>query len=493
MPASRFHSLYSPWLFPLACICLLAFLPAGCSEGEHNTPLRPNILFILSDQQHYQAWGGEDASFKTPSLDRLARESRRFSHAFVTAPQCSPSRASIYTGLYPHKTGIPGNTGSTLADGSRITGLKRGIRTAGSYFRKAGYFTGYIGKWHLGPVGDHRQDYDFAAFDTIRGGDATTDEEKTRKALEFLAQRPNNRPFALFLNYREPHNIYDYGWKHPPEPLPELAAGMSLPDSYYREDPSTKPRAQTQYMETGPVQRFLHADEIIWKSYRGYYRQRVAHFDRQLNRILAALKEHKLNESTIVLVTSDHGDMDARHRLVYKGPFMYEQLVRVPLIVRVPQAFGGQPAGIDHDLTVNVDLLPTMLEFAGLRVNGLDGSSLVPRLTGKAHDTADFVISQYQNKQKWNHPMRMIRTPGFKYVDHLEGMDELYDLRNDPEELVNLALDASSADIMHRLGDHLEQWLKQHQDPFHQLSATDPEGRPVAPRKVSQARGYRDR
>ena len=463
--------------FPWLPVFLFLFLLTGCSDNENRAPTRPNILLVLSDQQHYQARGLEDASFETPSLDELARQSRVFSHAFVTAPQCSPSRASIYTGLYPHKTGIPGNTGSTLADGNKITGLKKGIRTAGSYFKEAGYFTGYIGKWHLGPVGNHRKDYDFGAFDTIRGGDATTDEEKTRKALEFLARLPGDRPFALFLNYLEPHNIYDYGWKHPPKPLPELADNMSLPDSYYREDFSTKPAAQKQYMETGPVRRFLQAGETVWKSYRGYYRQRVKHFDQQLSRILEALKAHDLEQNTIVIVTSDHGDMDTRHRLVYKGPFMYESLVRVPLLIRVPQAYGGLPAGTDDGLTINVDLLPTMLEFAGQKPRGLDGHSLLARLTGKSGTAPDFVISQYQNKQKWNHPMRMIRTQRYKYVDHLVGMDELYDLRNDPEELVNLAHDASSADLRETLSQRLQQWLEQQQDPFHGLSATDPAGR----------------
>ena len=464
-------------------VCIILFISglAGCSNEENRTTDKPNILLILSDQQHYQARGLEDASFKTPSLDELARQSRVFSQAFVTAPQCSPSRASIYTGLYPHKTGIPGNTGSTLADGSKITGLNEGIRTAGSYFKEAGYFTGYIGKWHLGPVGNHRQDYDVGAFDTIRGGDDTTDEEKTRKALEFLAQVPGDQPFALFLNYVGPHNIYDYGWKHPPEPLPELAKNMTLPDSYYREDFSTKPAAQQLYMETGPVRRFLQAGEITWKSYRGYYRRRVRHFDEQLGRVLQALKARHLEQNTIVIVTSDHGDMDTQHRLVYKGPFMYEPLVRVPLLIRVPRAYGGLPAGTDDGLTVNVDLLPTMLEFAGLQPQGLDGHSLVARLTGKNNAAPDFVISQYQNKQKWNHPMRMICTQRYKYVDHLVGMDELYDLRNDPEELVNLARDTSSADLREALSQRLKKWLEQQQDPFHNLSATDPAGRPVMP------------
>jgi len=466
-------------LFLLLGVFLFISLLAGCSGEENSSSARPNILLILSDQQHYQARGLEDASFETPSLDELAHQSRTFSHAFVTSPQCSPSRASIYTGLYPHKTGIPGNTGSTLADGSRITGLKDGIRTAGSYFREAGYFTGYIGKWHLGPLGNHRRDYDYGAFDTIRGGDDTTDEEKTRKALEFLARLPEDRPFALFLNYLEPHNIYDYGWKHPPEPLPELAGNMSLPDSYYREDFSTKPAAQKQYMETGPVRRFLHAEESIWKSYRGYYRRRVRHFDEQLGRILQALKQHDLERNTIVIVTSDHGDMDTRHRLVYKGPFMYESLVRVPLLIRVPRAYGGLPAGTDDGLTVNVDLLPTMLEFAGQQPQGLDGRSLVARLTGKSRAAPDFVISQYQNKQKWNHPMRMIRTREFKFVDHLTGKDELYDLREDPEELVNRIDDESLADVRKTLQQQLRQWLEHQQDPFHRLSATEPDGRPI--------------
>ncbi|WP_456446994.1 sulfatase family protein [Thiolapillus sp.] len=462
-------------------LLMALILLSGCSGDKESNPSRPNILFILSDQQHYQAYGLQDSSFHTPSIDELAHQSRSFSHAFVTAPQCSPSRASIYTGLYPHRTGVTGNTGSINADGSRITGLRKGIKTAGGYLKEAGYYTAYIGKWHLGPVNEHQAEYELRAFDTVKGGDDTTDEEKTEKALAFLMHPPKNQPFALFLNYREPHNIYDFGGKQPPQPSPELEKGMALPDSFYREDFATKPAAQTQYMEINPARRFLDAGENTWKSYRGYYRQRVQHFDEQLGRILQALKKQHLEQNTLLMVTSDHGDMDAQHRLVFKGPFMYEQLVRVPLFIRLPKSIQGLPPGTDDGLTNNVDLLPTLLDLAGVKVQGLDGKSLMPRLTGKGVSRQEQVVSEYQNKQKWNHPLRMIRTPAYKFVDHLVGMDELYDLKKDPEELHNLVNTSAYTPILKKLARDLEQWRSRTMDPFHNLSATDPEGRRITP------------
>jgi arylsulfatase A-like enzyme len=311
----------------------------------------------------------------------------------------------------------------------------------------------------------------------VKGGDGTSDEEKTRKALAFLGHIPRDKPFALFLNYEEPHDIYNYGGKTPPRPLPALESGIQLPDSYYKENFSSKPAAQTEYMNINPARHFLNADESIWKSYRGYYRQRVKHFDQQLGQILQALKEHQLEHNTLLIVSSDHGDMDSQHRLVYKGPFMYEQLTRVPLFIRTPKTLPHRPPGVDEGLTVNVDLLPTLLDYAGVREQGLDGRSLAPRLWGNDTGSRSFIISEYQNKQKWNHPIRMIRTNNYKFVDHRVGMDELYNLSDDPDELHNLACTPGSADILHELARELKAWQLKYQDPFDKQSATDPDGK----------------
>lgn len=418
-------------------VCLMLFMLPGCSRETDSETSRPNILLVVSDQQHYQAFGAVDSFFSTPSLDALASESTLFTRAFVTSPQCSPSRSSIYTGYYPHKTGVVGNTGSIDAAGRHISRLDDSFRTIGEYLKPAGYVTAYVGKWHLGDVGRHAQGYDTRVFSTVKGGDSIPDREKTRHALAFLdamSSDPAKRPFALFLNYTAPHTIYGYGIKPPPRPIAALKKNVHLPESFYAEDSSEKPAAQTLYMQKDNGRLFYDKGEDIWKTYRGMYREKVKDFDRELGKVLDSLKAHDLLKNTLVIVTSDHGDMDTHHRLVFKGPFGYEQVIRVPLVVHVPKRFGGKIPRRENTFTVNVDLLPTILDFAGLSPEVGDGSSLKPLLTGNNGQTpATKVIGEYYNKQKWVHPLRIIRTDKYKYINHLIGMDELYDLESDPE------------------------------------------------------------
>ncbi|WP_456417869.1 sulfatase family protein, partial [Thiolapillus sp.] len=258
-------------VFPMASLLgwlLLMLFLGGCS-GEDAQGERPNFLFVVSDQQHYQALGVVDGFFTTPNLDALAGQSVFFTRAFVSSPQCSPSRSSLYTGLYPHKTGVIGNTGSIDAEGNKIGQLPESLKTIGEYLKSAGYRTAYIGKWHLGEVGRHAQGYDVRHFDTFRGGDNTSDSKKSELAMAFLAkmgQEKKRPPFALFLNYTDPHDVYEYGGlSKDPEPIETLARGVTLPQSYYAEIFSNKPEAQSLYMERDGGRRFKDKPEDVWK------------------------------------------------------------------------------------------------------------------------------------------------------------------------------------------------------------------------------------
>ncbi len=456
----------------------------GCSDSTSSEDIRPNILLVVSDQQHYQALGIIDNSFSTPNLDALAKESTLFTHAFVTSPQCSPSRSSLYTGYYPHKTGVLGNTGSIDASGKKIERLEDSLKTTGEYLKPAGYTTAYIGKWHLGEVGKHADGYDIRLFSTVTGGDAMPDEEKTRHALSFLknaSMQEKKQPFALFLNYTDPHSIYRYGFFNPPKSIPELAKAMPLPTSFYLEKPADKPRAQSIYMQADSGKYFNDKGERIWKTYRGFYRSKVSRFDTELGKVLEALKNNGLWNNTIVMVTSDHGDMDTYHRLVFKGPFGYEHLIRVPLLIHVPHRFGGKSSQRQDAFTVNVDLLPTILDFAGLPSTVGDGGSLKSLLLGSGKQSRrQQVVSEYYNKQKWVQPLRIIRNDNYKFINHLFGKNELYDLKIDPDELHNLVNDGSYAQAREQMANALDEWIKEQSDPFYSLIATDRQGKPVA-------------
>lgn len=443
------------------------------ASAKSAAPAKPNLLFVFSDQQHGRAAGFLDPFFVTPNLDRLADDAYVFENAFCATPQCSPSRAAILTGLVPSTTGVLSNIGSA---GTRPLALA----TIAPSLQAAGYRTGYFGKWHLG-----EQQQAVAGWD----GDAgvshpapENDADAVKRAVEFLSEvKSGDPPFALFVSLREPHDVYDF------DPAGPRAAGLPdvpMPESWEKGSLADRPAPQRAFMaedRRAKIMKDVGADG--WMAYRRFYRERVRRYDEQLGLVLDALRARGLLERTIVVVTSDHGDMDAAHHLVFKGPFMYDEVVRVPLVVRVPAAFGGK-TGSTSSLVVLCDLAPTLLDFAGAEPprdgaagaaapRRFDGISLRPWLTGAAAlPQRDFVVAQYFGKQHWVVPIRMIRTRDWKYVVYAGGAadgDELYDLVHDPGEIVNLANEGKDAATKAELHARLEAWMAVHHDPFDRL------------------------
>jgi arylsulfatase A-like enzyme len=212
-----------------------------------------------------------------------------------------------------------------------------------------------------------------------------------------------------------------------------------------------------------------------WQYYRDYYRQKMKLVDDQVGRVIAELKANGLWENTIIVYSSDHGDMDTFHKLIFKGPFMYEHMIRVPTLIRVPPELGGVAPFVEreHDW-VNVDLLPTVLDLVGLDVPDVDGVSFKPLLTtGSQEQDREFVVTQYYGKQQWVNPIRSIRNHQFKYNLYVEFGEELYDLVNDPEEIVNLAQDPMYAEAKADLRDKLDTWIEENQDEFYSYEVTE--------------------
>lgn len=431
---------------------------------------KPNILFIFSDQQHWEAVGFKDASCQTPNLNRLAAEGTVFTNAFCTTPQCSPSRSSIMTGLYPSKTGVLGNIGA--AGGSPLR-----MRTIGAILQEAGYRTAYFGKWHLGkdPVGVAGWDEDFG----VTGPETTDDQEVTRRALDFLGRIDyTDKPFALFLSYNNPHDIYQFN----PEMDTAPTRHVDLPSTWYSKDLATVPSVQQQFMTEDQGKVIVNAEGPWWQRYRELYREKVKLYDDEFGHVLAALEECGQSDSTLVIATSDHGDMDGQHRLIYKGPFMYEHMMRVPLIIRPPASCRKPTATADLH-TVNVDLVPTMADFAGVAISGTDGTSLKPLFDeGRNVAKRTFVVGQYYSKQKWVNPIRMIRTEHYKYNRYREHGEELYDLALDPGEIKNLIRDPDYRDVAKGLEAKLNQWMSDHGDPFESQTPTTRQGQALTKR-----------
>lgn len=413
---------------------------------------KKNILYLCSDQQHWQALGSVDPFFDTPHQDALAAESTVFENAFCTTPQCSPSRSSMLTGFYPHKTRMMNNSAAS-------GGTDLAMTTIGSHLQAAGYATGLFGKWHLG---DHAVGNAGWDEETKKGPDPKT----TDRGLDFLERHAEEeKPFALFLMYLDPHDIY----KYKPGRSVTRTDDVVLPESWAKQDFDSVPKLHREFMEINQGEFIVNADEEAWKGYRDFYRQKVKLYDDHVGRVLDKLKELGLWENTIIVNTSDHGDMDTFHRLVFKGPFMYEHMMRIPLSIRYP---GASPRRSPYNW-VNVDTVPTLMELAGASPPECHGQSAASIVKGDGPaPERDFVIGQYYGKQTWVNPIRSIRSEGWKYNLYTDWGEELYNLNTDPEEIVNLASDPRHASRKRGLRDQLDRWIEENDDPFYSFKTS---------------------
>ncbi len=417
----------------------------------------------MTDQQRFPYVGAYgQVSVKTPAMDSIPPEGVLFTHVFCSTPQCSASRSSIMTGLYPHATGVMGNIGA--AGGNP---LKPETASLGELFLKAGYRTGYFGKWHLGgdPVSHGWQTYDACG-----GGDG---EAVAQESVRFL--REASEPFLLFASFLNPHDIY--GFQKIRKTITRSKERMWLPANF-RDDLSKKPRPQLQYLQEDQGKAATGLTEEDWIDYLNVYAYLVEKVDADIGKVLDELRKRGLAERTTIVLTSDHGDHGGGHGLLFKGPAMYEELVRIPLAISFPGRVGmGRRV---NELVVNVDLLPTLCELAGLAgLQGVHGRSLVPLLEGKKAAWRDYVIGEYYSKQRWVNPIRMVRTRDWKYTRYQKWGEELYDLRTDPGEVNNLAASQPHAEMKRNLSDILNAWIQATNDPFESLSPTDRAGRKI--------------
>lgn len=424
---------------------------------------QPNILLIFSDQQHWQAMGCMDPFFQTPHLDAFAAESVLFERSFCTTPQCSPSRSTLLTGFYPSRTGVMGNEHNAGGEPLRLP-------TLATEWQTAGYRTAYFGKWHLDndPVGTAGwNERHFEINDPLAETNAIRYLDSTRGA---------GTPFALVVSINNPHDIYSFR-KHVPNEAP---GQIPLPESWEKETFENKPDVQNLYMTEDQGKAIHGAPRERWQQYRDCYREKTRRYDEQVGRILHALDNAGHRDDTLVIITSDHGDMDTRHRLIFKGPFFYEHLIRVPLMVRMPSGAAAAPRRVTNADIVNTDLAPTLREACGLPPRESHGQSFLPLLTNDGPYTPrTAVFGQYYAKQDWVNPMRMIRTDTWKRVRSLKDDGELYHLQSDPDELRNRIHDPECYGILQELDRRLDTWMQSINDPFQTFAPTDRSGLPL--------------
>lgn len=466
------------------------------TEARAPGPPQRNVVLVTFDDLRQDTPGFNGGSAKTPQMDRLAAKSTNFRNAMTTVGLCSPSRATLFTGRYGHQTGLDDNCGTWH---SRLTDLADDETTLIEWTRQAGYFVGYLGKWHLGPggparrgvhrpaakTGKHRPNRIYRkpdgytrihryyepgrTFDekpeyygTRQGTYENTGEYKhTQNAVAFLREAADqDRPFVLCVNYSGPHPAYVV-----PAPYNTMYGAADVPlagNFLHRSD--DKPRYQNDplwyWHDVG------HLTELDWRKMNSHYWGFVTLVDRALGQVLETLDELQLSDNTMVVLVGDQGSMLGEHALYDKGPYCYDELMRIPLLIRVPGARSGT---VDRQVSI-IDINQTIVDWLGLEPdNGQRFSrSLLPLVRHEPdawRDVPDAAFYRYEwYNGKW-YGIRAVRTPDWKYCWNPVGIDELYDLRKDAEERVNRINDPSAAGELKRLRRRLMAHLQQTGDP----------------------------
>ncbi len=446
---------------------------------------RRQAVFILVDTQGANVVGAyrPELALGTPNLDRLAAEGVRFDAAYTCAPVCGPARSALMTGLYPHSNGVLGNDMAPHLD----------VPTLGQRLQQAGIRTGHIGKWHLDgsdyfgdgrcPVGwDPEFWFDGRNYLDSLGSEQERDlsrrvlgpEEVRRhgitsefthahrtvdRAVEFL-RRYRDEDFFLVVSIDEPHHPFIC-----PEPFVSAFEDFRFPVANHVDSLEGKPLGQREWAEhvKAKVQEDMSESGLQFPAYFACN----SYCDSQIGRVLAAVDEFA--PGAMVIHTSDHGDMLGAHGLLGKGPVMYEEIARVPLIVRWP---GRVPAGrVSTGPVSHIDFVPTVLEFFGVeRPPLLQGRSLMRQLCNPEARVNKVVFAEF-NRFEVDHdgfgafaPIRSAFDGRYKLNLHLLDQDEFYDLAEDPHEMNNrIGEDSSERD---RLFAEIIEWMDRTRDPL---------------------------
>lgn len=422
--------------------------------------IKPNIIFILTDDQRWDALGfAGNALIQTPEMDRLATQGTYFENAFVTTPICAASRASLLTGLYERTHGYSfgqGDIRQPYMDQSYPVQL-----------REAGYHTGFFGKFGLSYPGfpdlfDEGENYDrngqfkdrrgyffkMIAEDTVHLTHYTS-----QQAIDFIDDAPAGEPFMLSLSFSAPH-AHDsaelqYFWS--PE-YDTMYQNLVIPDPLLKEDKYFE--AQPEYVRTGENRTRWYwrydTPEKYQHSVKGYYRM-ISEIDTEIGNIRRALEEKGLAENTVIILMGDNGYFLGERQLAGKW-LMYDNSLRVPLIVFDPRQTGGKR---NTDFALNIDVPATILDFAGIQSpKSWQGTSLRSNQLAKRKD----FLTEHLWQVDIIPPSEAIRTERWKYFRYINdpGHEELYDLSVDPLEINNLASDPAHQTILKKLRGRME-------------------------------------
>lgn len=445
---------------------------ASASQSSRNVKPR-NVIFILSDDHRYDAMGFLKAQpwLETPQMDRLAREGAHLKNAFVTTALCSPSRASILTGLYAHRHRIVDNN----------TAIPKGTVFFPGYLQKAGYKTAFFGKWHMGNEGDAPQP-GFDEWVGFRGQGSylpsanglnvngkrvpqkgyITD-ELTDYALGWLDTIPKDQPYFMYLSHKAVHGDFVPAERHKgryknekfvPPPTMEKEGDMAQGRPMWVQN-----QRNSWHGVDYPYHTSLGIDEYFKR-----YAETLLAVDESIGRVLDALAKRGELDSTLVIYMGDNGFAFGEHGLIDKRT-AYEESIRVPMLARCPQMFKG---GLTvKDIVANVDIMPTVLAAANVPApKGLDGANMLPLLQGTrpADWRTDLLYEYYWERNYPQTPtVHALRGDRYKFI-RVQGvwdLDELYDIQEDPLESRNLIFSAAHAPIIKQMRDRLFDLLEE--------------------------------
>jgi len=448
----------------------ISFIFHNCTTQE--TPVKPNILLIVSEDNGPDLGCYGNANVYTPNLDRLAAEGVQFNNAFVTYSVCSPSRGTIFTGLYPHQNGQIG-----LA--THKYRMYEGIKTLPKYLREAGYLSGCIGKVHVNPESEIPWDYRPGGL--LNG--ANFGKRKmplyAAKSMEFIRQSGDN-PFYLQVNFPDAHF-----------PVQKDVEGL--------------PTKKIEPIDVDGPLTYVGANSEYLRKYTANYYNCMNRLDESVGMLLDSLKTSDKADNTIIIYMGDHGAQFSRGKCSN-----YEAALKVPFIMHWPKHIKTNVQ--KEELISTIDLLPTILDLAGVEKPELmPGSSLMPLAKNKAVEWAEYVFAGGTGSAPFfYYPRRSVRDKRFKLIHNInfteenphvgfyngrqghfvagtsveetESLDaemaevysiwrnppqfELYDLENDPNEFKNLSDNSKYKEQLVRLQQVLKKWQKETNDPF---------------------------
>jgi arylsulfatase A-like enzyme len=504
----------------------------GCEVQiePHTDDRRRNMLFFFTDQQRVDTVGAYGNNvIKTPNLDRLAAEGTLFSKAFTCTAVCTPARASLLTGMWPHRHTIMANLEARLG---YPKDLAEGVVPFSQLLRGLGYNVGLEGKYHAGGIErleqigfdgellntwgeplDHAgyvrylEENELPAFrprDIVRG---TFINGRPGKALAGIYDGPVEGTFTYYLAEKTIARLRQYAadyrrtgkpfymachffGPHMPYYIPERYATMYDPSDVvlpegFAETFENKPAVVKQYHLHWSTDQFGNE---MWRKLIAMYWGYTTMIDEQIGRIMSVVEELGLAETTAVLFSTDHGSFEGSHRLNDKGPAMYDDIYAVPMLARIPWI--AQPVRVVNSYVSLLDLTATFVDIAGgdpeaLAPGQFDGRSLLPLIRGDAAAEGREEIYAEFHGHHFPYSQRMLRNDRYKLILNPADISELYDLAQDPAELVNRIDDPELFDVRKQLmtklynhieatGDKLGFWMDSMCDIEEESSGYDP-------------------